>query len=105
MKSLISSCALVLLIAATASTAPASAARIGAGTLDPVTPTPYVPGVWRAKVRSVHPHSNPDGTYSTYSYIDITADTQEHCEGQLASLTNTPNVTVVTWCWFDTYDS
>ena len=56
----------VLMIAAAS---PASAARIGGGTLEPVGPTPFVPGVWRAKVRYVHPHSNPDGTYSTYSYI------------------------------------
>jgi len=98
MKSLLASTALVLMIAAAS---PASAARIGGGTLEPVGPTPFVPGVWRAKVRYVHPHSNPDGTYSTYSYIDITADSQTYCEGQLASLTNSPGVSVVTWCWFD----
>lgn len=101
MKALIASFAMTLLIAA--ASGPASAARIGAGTIDPVGPTPYVPGVWRAKVKYVNPIKHPDGTVSTYSYIDITADTQTYCEGQLASLTNTPGVSVVTYCWFDAY--
>ncbi len=101
MKSILA--ALVLTLSIAAASAPVSAARIGAGTLDPVGPTPYVPGVWRAKVRYVNPTKNPDGTVSTYSYINITADSQVYCEGQLASLTGTPGVTVVTWCWFDAY--
>lgn len=101
MKALIASFAMTLLIAA--ASGPASAARIGAGTIDPVGPTPYVPGVWRAKVKYVNPIKHPDGTVSTYRYIDITADTQTYCEGQLASLTNTPGVSVVTYCWFDAY--
>lgn len=99
MKSLLSTFALALLIAAASPVA--SAAQIGGMT--PVGPTPYVPGVWRAKVRYVNPVKNPNGTVSTFSYIDITADTQAYCEGQLASLTNSPGVTVVTWCWFDAY--
>ena len=101
MKSLCSMIGLTLLIAAAAAMAPANAARIGG--LDPVGPTPYVPGTWRAKVRYVNPIRNPDGTVSTFSYIEITADTQAYCEGQLASLTGSPGVTVVTWCWFNAY--
>lgn len=97
MKSLLSTFALALLIAAASS--PASAAQIGG--IGPVGPTPYVPGVWRAKVRYVNPVKHPNGTVSTFSYIDITADTQAYCEGQLASLTNSPGVSVVTFCWFD----
>lgn len=99
MKSLLSTFALALLIAAASPAA--SAAQIGG--ITPVGPTPYVPGVWRAKVRYVNPVKHPDGTVSTFSYIDITADSQTYCEGQLASLTNSPGVTVVTWCWFDAY--
>lgn len=98
MKSLLSTFALALLIGAAS---PVSAAQIGGMT--PVGPTPYVPGVWRAKVRYVNPVKNPNGTVSTFSYIDITADTQAYCDGQLASLTNSPGVTVVTYCWFDAY--
>lgn len=94
---------LALALVAAAASGPVSAARIGSGTLDPVGPTPYVPGVWRAKVRYVNPTTRPDGTVSTFSYINITADSQVYCEGQLASLTGTPGVTVVTWCWFDAY--
>ncbi|GAA4794870.1 hypothetical protein [Lysobacter hankyongensis] len=101
MKSLIASFAMTLLIAA--ASVPASAARIGDGTTGPVGPTPYVPGVWRAKVKYVNPIKHPNGTVSTFSYIDITADTQAYCDGQLASLANSPGVTVVTWCWFDAY--
>ncbi|MFD0727465.1 hypothetical protein [Lysobacter brunescens] len=101
MKSILA--ALVLTLSIAAASAPASAARIGAGTLDPVGPTPYVPGVWRAKVRYVNVTTRPDGTVSSYSYINITADSQVYCEGQLASLTGTPGVTVVDWCWFDAY--
>ena len=97
MKSLLSTFALAQLIAAASPVA--SATQIGG--MNPVGPTPYVPGVWRAKVRYVNPVKNPNGTVSTFSYIDITADTQAYCEGQLASLTNSPGVTVVTWCWFD----
>lgn len=101
MKSMLSVFVLALSIAAVS--APVSAARIGGGTLDPVGPTPYVPGVWRAKVRYVNPSTRPDGTVSTFSYINITADSQVYCEGQLASLIGTPGTSVVTWCWFDAY--
>ena len=101
MKSPIAAFAMTLLIAVACG--PASAARIGDGTIDPVGPTPYVPGVWRAKVRYVNVTTRPDGTVSSYSYINITADSQVYCEGQLASLTGTPGVTVVDWCWFDAY--
>ena len=99
MKSLLSTFALALLIAAVAPVA--SAAQIGGMT--PVGPTPYVPGVWRAKVRYVNPVKQPNGTVSTFSYIDITADTRTYCENQLSSLANSPGVSVVTWCWFDAY--
>lgn len=101
MKSLIAAFAMTLLIAA--ASAPASAARIGDGTIDPVGPTPYVPGVWRAKVKFVNPIKHPNGTMSTFTYIDITADTQAYCDAQLTSLANSPGVTVVTACWFDAY--
>ena len=101
MKSILS--ALVLVLSIAAASTPVSAARIGSGTLDPVGPTPYVPGVWRAKVRYVNPVKNPDGTVSTFSYINITAETQAYCDSQLASLNSMPNVTVVTPCWFDAY--
>ncbi len=101
MKSLFATCAMSLLIAAACG--PASAARIGAGTIDPVGPTPYVPGVWRAKVKYVNPIKHPNGTVSTFSYIDITAESQDYCEGQLNSLTGTPGVSVVTYCWFDEF--
>ena len=101
MKSLFATCAMSLLIAAACG--PASAARIGAGTIDPVGPTPYTPGVWRAKVKYVNPIKHPNGTVSTFSYIDITAESQDYCEGQLNSLTGTPGVSVVTYCWFDAF--
>jgi hypothetical protein len=101
MKSLIATFAMTLLIAA--ASGPASAARIGAGTIDPVGPTPYVPGVWRAKVKYVNPIKHPNGTVSTFSYIDIAAESQQYCEAQLNSLTSTPGITVVTYCWHDEY--
>lgn len=101
MKSLIATFAMTLLIAA--ASVPASAARIGDGTTGPVGPTPYVPGVWRAKVKYVNPIKHPNGTVSTFSYIDITADTQAYCDSQLSSLANSPGVMVVTYCWFDAY--
>lgn len=101
MKSLIATFAMTLLIAA--ASVPASAARIGDGTAGPVGPTPYVPGVWRAKVKYVNPIKHPNGTVSTFSYIDITAESQTYCENQLNSLTSTPGITVVTYCWHDTY--
>ena len=101
MKSILTALALTLSIAAISG--PVSAARIGAGTVGPVGPTPYVPGVWRAKVRYLNPTRNPDGTYSTFGYINITADTQAYCDGQLASLLGTPGTAVETACWFDPY--
>lgn len=96
MKSLLSTFALALLIGAAT---PVSAAQIGGMT--PVGPTPYVPVVWRARVRYVNPVKHPNGTVSTYSYIDIAAENQTYCEGQLNSLTSTPGVVVDTWCWPD----
>ncbi len=98
MKTLLATIALTVLFAATAGQA--SAARIGG--LDPVGPTPYIPGVWRATVRYIDPHPNKDGTYSTYSYLQITGETQVYCENQLQSLTYS-GASVVTWCWFDAY--
>jgi uncharacterized protein with FMN-binding domain len=100
MKSFFSVIAMTLLIASAIVGAPASAARIGG--LDPVGPTPYIPGVWRATVRYVNPHQNKDGTYSTYSYLQLVAETQVVCDFQLQTLSNS-GASVVTWCWFDPY--
>jgi len=97
MKFLFSNIAMIALIAA-ASAAPASAARIGG--LQPVGPTPYVPGEWRARVKYVDPHPGRDGQYHTFSYLDITAQTQEGCENQLSSL---GSVSVIDYCHFVPY--
>lgn len=82
MKSLLSVVAMTVLLAASA--APASAARIGG--LQPVGPTPYVPGDWRARVKYSDGHYGPDGRYFSFTYVDITAPTQEGCDNQLDSM-------------------
>lgn len=97
MKSLFSMISITVLIAA-AVAAPASAARIGG--LQPVGPTPYVPGEWRARVKYVDPHEGRDGQYYTFSYLDITAQTQQGCENQLSSL---GSVSVIDFCHFVAY--
>lgn len=97
MKSILTALAIVLSIAAASS--PVSAARIGAGTLDPVGPTPYEPGEWRARVKYVDPH-RVGSQYYTYSYLDIVASTQQGCEQQLASM---GSVTVLEYCHFVAY--
>lgn len=97
MKFLLSTIAMTVLIAA-ASAAPASAARIGG--LQPVGPTPYLPGEWRARVRYVDPHHGPNGQYYTFSYLDISAQTQQGCENQLSSL---GSVSVIEYCHFVPY--
>lgn len=82
MKSLLSVVAMTVLLAASA--APVSAARIGG--LQPVGPTPYVPGDWRARVKYSDGHYGPDGRYFSFTYVDITAPTQEGCDNQLDSM-------------------
>lgn len=97
MKFLFSTIAMTVLIAA-ASAAPASAARIGG--LQPVGPTPYVPGEWRARVKYGDGHYGPDGRYLSFTFLDITAQTQQGCENQLSSL---GSVTVIDYCHFVPY--
>lgn len=97
MKFLLSTIAMALLIAA-ASAAPASAARIGG--LQPVGPTPYVPGEWRARIKYGNGHYGPDGRYYSFTYVDITAPTQEGCDNQLDSM---GSVTVIDYCHFVPY--
>lgn len=80
---------------------PAFAARTDVGTavgpVDPVGP-PRVPGTWRARVRYIDPHRGTDGMYYTYSYLDITAETQTSCEYQLSTMGS--YVGIVDYCHF-----
>lgn len=97
MKSALLFCAALALSAA--AVGPATAARIGTGTVDPVGPTPYVPGEWHARVRYLDPH-RVGSMYYTYSYLDITAETQTYCEQQLASILAGGNASVIDYCHF-----
>lgn len=95
MKNLLSTLALTLLCAA--AIGPVSAAQIGG--LEPVGPTPFQPGEWQARVKQVKPH-RVGNQYYTYQYFTVTAQTQEGCDQQLASM---QNITVVEYCHFVPY--
>lgn len=59
---------------------------------------PIVYGVFKATVKRIAPHQGPDGTYHTYVYHYVTAQTMQSCMQQLQSMLASPGVTVVQYC-------
>ena len=59
---------------------------------------PVVYGTFKASARRVDPHYGPDGTYQTYVYYHLTANTMDSCVYQLGTWLANPGVTVVQYC-------
>lgn len=55
-------------------------------------------GTYTGTVRSVNPHTGPDGRYYTYSYYSVTASTLSSCQQQLNAMAANPNTYIYQSC-------
>ena len=69
---------------------------------EPREPLPREPtyGIWKATVRYLAPHWSPDGTYHTWKYHHISANSMANCQSELQNWAGGLNTQVVEFCYW-----